>query len=610
MTANSSKADFASYLNVKNAQMPVFSADGSRLLYLSDITGTWQVWSVAVEGGWPDQLTFFDERVNLIKAAPNGSGFIITRDQGGNEQDQLYFLKGNAAEGIEITALSDEPRIKHNFGAWEPDGGAITFSSNRRDPAHFDVYIQRTEANSQPELIYQLDGTLYPRDWSPDGRYLIVTQAFTNINTDLYLVDLEKPGSAAKLLTAHENSASFQGATFAPDGKRIYFTSDLNRDFFGLAYLELDSLEIKFLATPEWDIESFELSPDGAQLAYAINENGYSRLTIHEIANGNEKIVEDLPRGVIIQMNWSKQGDKLAFDFHSPVRSMDIWVYEVAAGKLRQVTRSPRGGLNPQKFVEAELIHYPTFDGLQIPALWFLPKAAKPDGKTPVVVYVHGGPEGQTLFGWNSIFQYLVARGYAVLAPNVRGSSGYGKHYQSLDDIHKRMDSVADLKSAVEWLKAGGYADASKIAVWGGSYGGFMVLSAITTYPELWAAGVDIVGIANLVTLLENTSSYRRHLRESEYGYLDRDREFLAEISPIYKADRITAPLIVLHGVQDPRVPIGEAKQIVASLTARQHPVESLYFEDEGHGITKLKNRLVAYPAIANFLDKHLFKAE
>jgi dipeptidyl aminopeptidase/acylaminoacyl peptidase len=257
-------------------------------------------------------------------------------------------------------------------------------------------------------------------------------------------------------------------------------------------------------------------------------------------------------------------------------------------------------------FIEPEIIHYPSFDGLQIPALWYLPHDAQPNHQTPVVVSVHGGPEGQAQYTWNATFQYFLRRGYAVLAPNVRGSSGYGKHYLSLDDVRQRPDSITDLKYAVDWLYGQPTVAPKKIAVMGGSYGGFMVLAALTTFPDLWAAGVDIVGIANLLTFLENTSSYRRHLRTAEYGDPERDRDFLIALSPIHKADRIQAPLMVIHGAQDPRVPVGEAEQIVEHLRAGQRPVEYQRFEDEGHGIVKLKNRLVCYPRIASFLDTYL----
>jgi dipeptidyl aminopeptidase/acylaminoacyl peptidase len=250
------------------------------------------------------------------------------------------------------------------------------------------------------------------------------------------------------------------------------------------------------------------------------------------------------------------------------------------------------------------LVHYPTFDGREIPAFLYVPQNQPAKG-LPIVINVHGGPEGQSRPVFNPVIQYFVAHGFGVLAPNVRGSTGYGYHFQSLDDVRLRMDSVADLQQAVFWLRKSGIADPRQIAVMGGSYGGFMVLSAITTYPDLWAAAVDIVGIANFVTFLENTGPWRRRLREAEYGSLENDRDFLEQISPIRYVDRIITPLFVVHGANDPRVPVGEAEQIVAALRSRNVPVEYMRFEDEGHGLIKRSNRLVAYPAIASFLDEY-----
>jgi dipeptidyl aminopeptidase/acylaminoacyl peptidase len=271
---------------------------------------------------------------------------------------------------------------------------------------------------------------------------------------------------------------------------------------------------------------------------------------------------------------------------------------------VRPVTRSAHGGIPQSAFIAPELIHYPTFDRREIPAWLYRP--AEGERPFPVVVIVHGGPESQYRPYFTFLAQYLAHNGYAVLAPNVRGSTGYGKAYSRLDDVEKRMDSVADLAHAAHWLRDQADFDGERIAVYGGSYGGFMVLSALTTYPDLWAAGVDIVGISNFVTFLENTSDYRRGHRESEYGRLDTDREFLESIAPIHQVDQIRAPLMVIHGANDPRVPLSEAEQLVAALEARDAPVEFLVFDDEGHGVAKLKNKRVAYPAVVAFLNRHL----
>jgi dipeptidyl aminopeptidase/acylaminoacyl peptidase len=364
-----------------------------------------------------------------------------------------------------------------------------------------------------------------------------------------------------------------------------------------------------YLREGQWDAEGLALSRDGQRLALVTNVDGASRIDLFDISSGWEGRTAlpspDLPLGVVVGAQWSPDGARLAFTFAPPNDAVNIWLWDIASQTLTPATQSARGGLPDTAFVSPQLVRYPTFDDRQIPAYLFLPRGIEPRN-LPVVVYVHGGPESQTRPAFNPVIQYLTAHGYGVLAPNVRGSSGYGYLYQSLDDVRLRMDSVADLAAAVGWLGEQRIADARRIAVMGGSYGGFMVLSAVTTYPDLWAAGVDIVGIANFVTILEQTGPWRRKLREPEYGSLENDREFLEAISPIHHADAITAALFVVHGANDPRVPVGEAEQIVAALRARSVPVEYLRFEDEGHGLIKRANRVKAYPEIARFLDTYV----
>jgi dipeptidyl aminopeptidase/acylaminoacyl peptidase len=305
------------------------------------------------------------------------------------------------------------------------------------------------------------------------------------------------------------------------------------------------------------------------------------------------------------RLTFSAGSTRLAFSFTSAVRTSDIFVWDLSSNRVHDITRSSHAGLPLDSFVAPELIHYPSFDGREIPAWFFKPKDAGSD-PMPVIVIVHGGPEAQFQPNYNLIAQYFLQHGYAVLGPNVRGSTGYGKAYSHLDDVEKRMDSVADLAHAALWLRQQPDIDGSRLVVYGGSYGGFMVLAALTTNPDLWAAGVDIVGISNLVTFLENTSDYRRAYREAEYGSLSRDREFMEQISPLHHVDQIVAPLLIIHGANDPRVPLGEAKQMVTALKERKVPVELLVYKDEGHGLVKLKNKLVAYPRMVEFLDEHL----
>jgi dipeptidyl aminopeptidase/acylaminoacyl peptidase len=376
--------------------------------------------------------------------------------------------------------------------------------------------------------------------------------------------------------------------------------TDRDGDFVRLARLDLQTLELEYLTPDDRDVEEIQVSPDGRYLAVSRNVDGYSQVMFFS-GRGRRMPDPEIPSGMVQGFAFSPDSGCLAFALTAPDRNPDVWVLDLEAseGGLRRVTRSATAGIPAAAFRRPRVVRYESSDGIEIPGLLYEPDVEN----APVVVNVHGGPEGQARPGFGPVTQYLLDRGYAVFLPNVRGSTGYGKRYTHLDDVRLRMDSVRDLADAASWLRSRGH---DKIAVMGGSYGGFMVLSALTEYPELWSAGVDIVGIANFVTFLENTGSYRRALREPEYGSLERDREFLESISPIHKAGEIAAPLMVIHGKNDPRVPVGEAEQIADRVRENGGEVEYLLYEDEGHGLAKLKNRLDAYPRIADFLDTHL----
>ncbi len=595
--------DFARYLNIRSAYGSSFTPRGDRLAFLSNMTGVPQVWQVPVGGGWPEQLTFFDERVSFVEYAPDAERAIFGMDWGGSERTQLYLLTTGGEQTIHLTA--EAPDAIHTFGGWSRDGAQIAFSSNRRSAADFDVYVRGVGADGEGDArrVFEGQGMHTVAGWGPDGAWLVVSRSHTNLHNDLYRLRID--GGEPELLTPHQGAARFEEVNVTPDGRGLYLATDLGSDFVRPAYLDLETLELRTLDAVAWDVDAVRLSPDGRFLAIVTNEDGYSRWTLRDVQGGRELAAPELPPGACAFLAFAVDSSALSFTLTGPQHPLDVWLYDLRGHAARQVTGSSLAGIPQASFVTPELVRYPTFDGREIPAYLYRPIGNAPPALS-VVVDVHGGPEGQRRVEFSPIYQYLLHRGYAILAPNVRGSTGYGRAYSHLDDVEKRMDSVADLAHAARWLDASGVADARRIAVLGGSYGGFMVLAALTTDPDLWAAGVDIVGIANFVTFLENTGPWRRHLREAEYGSLERDRALLEAISPIHKVDRIRAPLMVIHGANDPRVPIGEAEQIVASINGRGGVVEYLRFEDEGHGIVKLANRLVCYPAIAAFLDRYL----
>ena len=603
------------YLNVKTAAFPGFAYSGDSLFFLWDVTGLPQVWQAPAEAGsrpwWPRQLTFGDDRVLGLWAAPAGpERLVYARDAGGNEKAQLFLL--DPQQGTETPLTAGHEDAMHLFGCWSHDGDAIFFAANRRHPAHFEIYRQELDGGDA-QLLWEHDQRGYLTNFtvSDDGSRLAFSRNRSSFDHDVFLLDL-KTGKARRL-SPDDRPARYEQLAFAPGGRTLYVITDLDSDFLHLRRLEPASGAWETLVAPNWDVELLALSRDGRHLAYAVNVEGESRLELIDMRTGTGRPGPDLRAigggapGVVAandaRLTFSPGGERLAFSFTGATRTSDVFIWDVEADRAHAATRAGHGGLPRDSFVTPELVRYPTFDEREIPAWYY-----RPPGKTdlPVLVVVHGGPESQFRPTFNFLVQYLVHNGYAVLAPNVRGSTGYGNAFSHLDNVERRMDSVADLAHAAHWLRERPEVDGERIAVYGGSYGGFMVLAALTSYPDLWAAGVDIVGMSNFVTFLKNTSDYRRAHREAEYGSLVDERAFLESISPINKVDQISAPLLIIHGANDPRVPLSEAEQLVAALEARRAPVRLLVFDDEGHGIVKLKNKRVAYPAVADFLNEHL----
>jgi dipeptidyl aminopeptidase/acylaminoacyl peptidase len=602
------------YLNVRRAHGPSWSPDGARLAFVADTSGLDQAWIAVAEGGASEQLTHFGDRVGLVAWSPAGDQILVSVDAGGDEHDQLYLVP---AAGGAPRALTAEPRVIHHFGAWSPDGRRICYSCNRRRSAFFDVWVMDV-ASGEARCVLERDATLMPRAWSPDGSALVVVRENTNLDSDLLLV--AAAGGEPRLLTNHEGEAAYAFPCFAPDGRTLYLLTNRGREFLAPAALDVaaqvapgEHAPLRVLADTSWDAEGgLALSRDGRLLAWALDAAGISRLVFYDLARGQELPAPALPAGVVEGLTWAPDGSRVAFGFNGTRHNGNLWSAAPGTPAPRQMTRVPMGGLDPALLVEPALVRYASFDGLEIPALYYRPpdmRRARPAG-LPVIVFVHGGPESQFrplhAAPWMPPLQYYLSRGFAVFAPNVRGSAGYGKTYIHLDDVRLRPNSVADLKAGVEWLVRHGGADPQRIGIVGRSYGGFMVLAAITTYPDLWAAAADIVGIANFLTFFEHTGVWRRHLRTPEYGDPARDAEFLRELSPLFKADRITTPLLVLHGANDPRVPVGEAEQIVAAVRAGGRPSELLIFPDEGHFMLRQSTQLVAYPAIGDWFERFM----
>ena len=612
--------DIERYLNVRSAGGADIGPDG-RLSVVLNTTGTGQVWSLDAPLSWPTQRTFFEETVSFVDSSPERPEAVFGMDEGGNERTQLYRLNYESGEIVDLTR---RPAAKHRWGGWDGEGDRFAFASNRRDEAVFDVYVQeravepsgdvagdRSDTPSgppDPELVYEGDGWLSVAGWSPSDDRLVVHEAHASFDHDLYTLDVESGELTHH--TPHDGDVRYGSPQWGPDGDAIYLVTDRDSDTLRLERLDLATGEFTVVVSGgEWNVDGVALHEESRRLVYSRNVDGYTELTVGELV-ASDRIDElpapDLPDGVAGGVSFGPDGDRFAVTATGSTHNANVHVVETTTGETERWTAAATAGIPPETFVERELVRYPTFDEREIPAYLSVPETEPPEAGYPVVVDVHGGPESQRRPSFSSVTQYLLNSGYAVFEPNVRGSSGYGKAYAALDDVRKRMDSVKDLRAGVEWLHDHPEIDPDRVVAMGGSYGGFMVLAALTEYPDLWAAGVDVVGIANFVTFLENTGDWRRELREAEYGSLADDREFLESISPVNRIDRIQSPLFVLHGANDPRVPVDEAEQIAERAGEQGVPVRKLVFDDEGHGFSKLENRVEAYRAIVEFLGEHV----
>ena len=608
------------FLNIRSAGSAAFAPDAKRMAYLTNVSGTTQIWMIDLPNGTPKQITNYDDNIAFVRWLPDGGGIIFGKARGGDENTQFYWMK---PDGTGVRELTNDPKVRNNFAEVSKDGKIIYYASNKRNRNFFDIYSMEI-ATGKEEMLYQFDGNINIAAVNDNGTKFVLSRSGIekSLDNDLYLLDIKTKSEIH--LTPHKDASEFGGVNFLADS--IVYTTNDGREFEGLAQMRKKNAaiddwsagnrEVSFIDDARWDIGGVSLSDNGGIMAYAVNRDGYTEIYLRKVETGGKPLISTvsgkaeavkLPaQGIAGGIVFSKDGSRLAFNFSSPRHNGDIWLYDIKTKKLTQVTQSDRAGIDPGTFVTPELIKFQTFDGREIPAWYYKPKSSAERKLQPVIVSVHGGPEGQSRPGFNALFQYYLSRGYAILDPNVRGSTGYGKTYTHLDDVEKREDSVKDLAASVEWLKKTGGADPKRIAVIGGSYGGYMTMAAITLYPDLWAAAVGTVAIVNWETFLQNTSGYRRRQREVEYGMLDKDIDFLRSISPIRKIDRIKTPLFVISGRNDPRVPFTEGEQMVKALKERGAVVEYKLYDDEGHGISKLKNRLDLYPRVADFLDKYM----
>ena len=609
------------YQNTRGAGLAGWTKDGC-LLIGTRFAETSQVHRVCQPLGMREQLTFYPEPVAGVTPAPTKAwrdGFVFAKDKGGDEFAQLYWFD---APTRSTTLLTDGKRSQNGGTVLSRDGVLMAYTSTARNGTDRDVWIRDTKTGASRALV-TAGGSWSAMDFSPDGSRLLVMKYVSAAESYPGVVDVAS--GRLDLFPVDGGKASFGGFGFAPDGKAVYFISDepiksKAQEFKTLRYHDSASGKLEVLtASIPWDIGGFTIADDGRHLAFASNEDGISRLRVLALPSHREVRLPALPIGVIGGLAFSPDGKRLALTLNSATSPSDVHVIDLGAATLTRWTRSEVGGLDAANFVSPTLVRYPTFDqadGKQrtIPAFYYKPSkpssaSGSKTGKYPVVINIHGGPEGQSQPTFSANAQYLANElGVAMLVPNVRGSSGYGKTWLSLDNAEKREDSVKDIGALLDWIAKQPELDASRVGVIGGSYGGYMVLAALTHYSDRIRAGVDVVGISHFGTFLKNTESYRRDLRRVEYGD-ERDPAMAAlfeRISPLNNAARIKSPLFVAQGRNDPRVPYTEAEQIVKAVRGNGQPVWFLMYDDEGHGFAKKGNRDYFDAATILFWQQHL----
>ena len=597
------KYNIQDFLEVKSSGSGSFSHDSTKISYISNLSGTSQIYLTSIKGGEAQQITAYEDSVSFAVFSPTKDEIIFGKSAGGNEQTQFYLY---SLETKETKGLTERPDVRHDYGGFSYDGKYIAYSSTERNGKDKDIYIMNLETG-ETECVYDKGGACNSIGFSPKGTFLVIQRNNSNFDQDIFLFNLIT--KELEHINPHEGDIFFELAKWLPDESAFFFITNKDRDFIGLSKYSLATKTFDYVLTPDWDVDGASISRNGKYIATIINEGGYEKMNVRDTNDLTKIYPFDLPSGMIYSGYFSVDSKYLMLTIGSSLKNSDVWVYSVEENKYWQITESPQG-VPSEELVEPKLIKYTSFDGLEVPAFVYLPKSIQEGTKLPVIVNIHGGPEGQFTPSLALLVQYFVYSGYAVIGPNVRGSTGYGKKYLAMDDIEKRLDSVKDLEYLHKYIQTTPELDSNKVVLMGGSYGGYMTLAGLAFYPDLWAGGVDIVGIANFITFLENTAPYRRAIREAEYGFLDKHRDLLYAISPINHIDKIKAPLFIIHGANDPRVPLSEAQQIVDKLKELGRETELLVYHDEGHGLAKLKNRLDAYPKVVKFLDRIVGKSK
>ncbi|MFW9920693.1 MAG: prolyl oligopeptidase family serine peptidase [Candidatus Thorarchaeota archaeon] len=613
----SAESIFKRYLGVETAGGASWHPSSTKIAFVYDAPGFYQIFTTEIDEGrtiWPNRITFENDRCTEVKYLSDGS-LIFSMDAGGNENFQIGHVSNRGELKWITTDLDAKHRISH------VDDSGFYYLANIEDKARLDIYRHRVpiEGNTPELLIRPKSGVFSLQATSESGSFALIQQAEGNAKQNLFLLNLRTMKLIPLTASINKRDTRWQAIKFLDD-THFLVNTDHKSDFKRLAVLSADAgfhtydvIERSFQSSCETAVAS-----KGSEYVYfALNEEGYNRVFRGRFKKSSLSEVNEirLPmRGVINSgdqrsfskgMSLSPDGNKLAISISTSVESSNVWIVNTQTMNTWKATNSQMMGLSPSDFSSETLLRFDSFDGLSVPYFRYLPKGDMPKNGWPALFIIHGGPEAQIRPEFNPVIQFYLSAGYAVVTPNIRGSTGYGRRYMDLDNIEKRLDSIKDIAQLYHHIKEhDSKIDSSRIVIYGGSYGGFAVLSSITEFPDLWAAAVDIVGISNFVTFLQNTAKWRRTLRESEYGSLETHVEVLKKISPIHKVNRILCPLFIIQGDNDERVPLSESIQIYEMVKAKGIPVEMMRFADEGHGLSKLSNRIKAYSRVVEWLKE------
>lgn len=591
------------FMNTTTIVGSSLSFDEKTILVSTNKSGIFNAYTIPVTGGQPMPLTnSTDNSVFAISFFPQDNRILYSSDKGGNEINHIYLRNEDGS----IRDLTPVDTAKAQFYGWSYNDKSFFYGSNQRDRRFMDIY-EMDIATFTPKMLYQNDQGLNLGDISNEKRYLAFSKSLTTNNSDMYLYDRET--QALKHLTPHQGDVQYEPATFSVDSKSLYYLTDEGSEFQYLQRYDIATGKSEKVEAANWDIQYAYFSRHGKYRVTGINNDAKTEIKIYDTATKQPVALPKLPNGEITAVNISRSEKLMTFYLNGSRSPNNLFVYDFATKRYTQLTNTMNPEIDQNDLVEAQVVRYKSFDGVEIPAIYYKPQQIKSGEKAPALVWVHGGPGGQSGVGYSALIQYLVNHGYVVIAVNNRGSSGYGKTFYKMDDLKHGEEDLGDCVEAKKFLIATGYVDPGKIGIIGGSYGGYMVLAGLAFRPDEFAVGVDIFGVANWVRTLKSIPPWWEAFREALYkemGNPATDEEYLRRISPLYHPDKIKKPLIVLQGANDPRVLKVESDEIVAAVKKNGVPVEYVVFPDEGHGFVKKENQIKGYKAILDFVDKHL----